>query len=512
MAAPSLAIGIGLQGKPIDRATLQMQREIGAQKAVQRKQEQALKELEPFKKTLMDLNNQAYIPVQRELLARKTAGVMKYMTDNIGRIDNYQLSTMINDLASDAATYKSDFQSLSKLRNNDKFVHLQPELEAVFTESVPENFNEKFANNPAFRPQLNQRGGLSYQVFEAKGADKFAQDFIKAEGENFFDVPRIEVIDGQKYEIRSPRQSEFPRFVNAAMSDPSVYSFEASQLFRDLTQAGNMPDVNSAEGKQQFDELLKQRIATKSQDYFNPDRYRPRPSGQGLTIINNMNPEKKGQITSLFDTDIPITYNGVPMTAPVLGSYNISDYDLTIPASSERTNIKGQKVKVGKKATYNRTGISFVVAKPKEVVVTQDEAELWNNDRLRQGFEVFLNKSKSSPGKRVYEFPSGSVIPSGLEDIANQKGVSSQPKFLAWGLDADNNWFYDNAEGVYQSAYMKESDKDKGALSQIFEAQKARLKELGGSSTAPAPAQTPTKTPAPAKGSGNLDKYKKYKR
>jgi hypothetical protein len=66
-------------------------------------------------------------------------------------------------------------------------------------------------------------------------------------------------------------------------------------------------------------------------------------------------------------------------------------------------------------------------------------------------------------------------------------------------LDGNNNWFYDNAEGVFQAAYMKESDKDKGALSQIFEAQKARLKELGGSSTAPAPAQTPTRTPAPAK-------------
>jgi hypothetical protein len=474
MAAPSLAIGIGLQGKPIDRATLQMQREIGAQKAVQRKQEQALKELEPFKKTLMDLNNQAYIPVQRELLARKTAGVMKYMTDNIGRIDNYQLSTMINDLASDAATYKSDFQSLSKLRNNDKFVHLQPELEAVFTESVPENFNEKFANNPAFRPQLNQRGGLSYQVFEAKGADKFAQDFIKAEGENFFDVPRIEVIDGQKYEIRSPRQSEFPRFVNAAMSDPSVYSFEASQLFRDLTKAGNMPDVNSAEGKQQFDELLKQRIATKSQDYFNPDRYRPRPSGQGTTFNINTGETAEGRVLAPGQTTVRINDD---YSAPLFSFYSLGDKSITIPASNKTFKLGGGRIKRTDTAIYNTIGVAYRVAADKTI--------------------------KTPLGDRTIK--EGTLVPQEELQRMVDNDIEIKPDVVAFFKSGGNNWGYDVATGALQSYFLGESKEDKDRIEIINQELNNKVQELNAikksssKKTSASPAQTPTKTPAPAK-------------
>jgi hypothetical protein len=486
MAAPSLAIGIGLQGKPIDRATLQMQREIGAQKAVQRKQEQALKELEPFKKTLMDLNNQAYIPVQRELLARKTSTIYKYLVDNMGRIDNYQVATMINDLASDAATYKSDFQSLSKLRNNPKFSHLQPDVETVFTENIPEDFNDKF-NNPSFQPKLGPRGNLVYQVFEAKGADKFAQDFIKAEGENFFDVPRIEVIDGQKYEIRSPRQSEFPRFINAAMSDPSVYSFEASQLFRDLTQAGNMPDVNSAEGKQQFDELLKQRIATKSQDYFNPDRYRPRGSGQGTTFNINMGETEEGRVLAPGQTTVRINDD---YSAPLFSFYSLGDKSITIPASNKTFKLGGGRIKRTDTAIYNTIGVAYRVAADKTI--------------------------KTPLGDRTIK--EGTLVPQEELQRMVDNDIEIKPDAVAFFKSGSNNWGYDVATGALQSYFLGESKEDKERIEMINQELNNKIQELNaikkssGKKPNPKPTPSPNPTPAPEKGSGALDKYKKYKR
>jgi hypothetical protein len=50
MALPSLAFGIGLSGKPIDRAALNLRREEGAQRAKAKEADDKRKKLEPYQK------------------------------------------------------------------------------------------------------------------------------------------------------------------------------------------------------------------------------------------------------------------------------------------------------------------------------------------------------------------------------------------------------------------------------------------------------------------------------
>jgi hypothetical protein len=114
MALPSLAFGIGLSGKPIDRAALNLQREAGAQKAKAREVEDKRKQLEPYQKLLMDVGGKAYLPFQRKLMQEKVAGVYKYLADNAENVDWSQLGNIMTDISQSAAMYQDNYKTVSK--------------------------------------------------------------------------------------------------------------------------------------------------------------------------------------------------------------------------------------------------------------------------------------------------------------------------------------------------------------------------------------------------------------
>lgn len=496
MATPSLALGIGLQGKPIDRAAFNMQREIGAQKALQRKQERELKELEPFKKQLVDLQSKAYLPAQKELLARETAKVYKYMADNIGNVDQWQLSQMVGELANRSGLYQRNYIEAEKLRNNPKYQHLQPEIEKIFSVSSPEAFNEIGSQNPIFGFSLNELGGLNIQPFEAKSAKSTAQTYINNERGRLFGEPTVETIDGIQKEVYRPREGSFEDVFNFTINDPSTFKFEQSQLFNQLAQSGNLPDLKTPEGQQQFDQMVKDKIANDIRFQLGFIDLKNIPQKRGDFIINNYPQTQNDGILQPYDTDLVVSYGGKEMPVSSYATVSLGDLKRTVPATSKTRNAKGQRVKAKTGSTYNQLGVSYVVQSPTEIVITPSDSDVWNNDELREAFSEYLVKDKSGLNKRVYRFEEGMPIPSKLEQTAVNKGVDIDARVLAWALDANNNWIYEDASGTYQSAYLKESDKDKVAIEAIKNRQKEMRDKVNASkpkrnNPAPAPTNTP---------------------
>lgn len=495
MTTPSLALGIGLQGKPIDRAAFNMQREIGAQKALQRKQDKELKELEPFKKQLIDLQSKAYLPAQKELLARETAKVYKYMADNIGNIDQWQLSQMVGELANRSGLYQRNYIEAEKIRNDPNYQHLQPEIEKIFSISSPESFNEIGAQNPVFGFSLNQLGGLNMQPFEAKAAQKTAQDFINSQRDKIFAPPTVETIDGIQKEVYRPKEGTFESVLDFTVKDPTTYRFEANNLYNQLAKSGNLPNMKTDEGKQQFDQMVKDKIANDIRSLTDFADYKNVPKKGGLTVNYYAQTQNDG-ILQPYDTDLVVSYGGKEMPVSSYATVSLGDLKRTVPATSKTRNVKGQRVKAKTGSTYNQLGVSYVVQKPTEIVITPSDSDVWNSDELREAFSEYLVKDKSGVNKRVYRFEEGMPIPSKLEQTAVNKGVDIDARVLAWALDANNNWIYEDASGTYQSAYLKESDKDKVAIEAIKNRQKEMRDKINASKPTrsnPAPINPPNK-------------------
>ena len=92
---PSLALGLGLQGKPIDRAALNLRRAEGEERAALRAQQKAQKELDPYKKRILSVGDKAYLPVHKEMMSNKVAGFWKYLSENVDNVDYQQVGNMI---------------------------------------------------------------------------------------------------------------------------------------------------------------------------------------------------------------------------------------------------------------------------------------------------------------------------------------------------------------------------------------------------------------------------------
>lgn len=465
MTTPSLALGIGLQGKPIDRAAFNMQREIGAQKALQRKQDKELKELEPFKKQLIDLQSKAYLPAQKELLARETAKVYKYMADNIGNIDQWQLSQMVGELANRSGLYQRNYIEAEKIRNDPNYQHLQPEIEKIFSISSPESFNEIGAQNPVFGFSLNQLGGLNMQPFEAKAAQKTAQDFINSQRDKIFAPPTVETIDGIQKEVYRPKEGTFESVLDFTVKDPTTYRFEANNLYNQLAKSGNLPNMKTDEGKQQFDQMVKDKIANDIRSLTDFADYKNVPKKGGLTI--NMGGETAdGEILAPGQSSVRINDN---YSAPLYSNYSLGNKELTIPAGDKTFRLGGGRITRANKATYNTVGVTYRVAKDKSFTTPQ------GNFVLREG----------------------TLVPEEELERLLQNGVDIQPDAVAFFRDANGTWGYDVATSALQSYFLGESKDDKPRIEMINKELNKKIKELNAIKRK---SSSPKKdTPAPKK-------------
>lgn len=490
MATPSLALGIGLQGKPIDRAAFNMQREIGAQKALQRKQEKELKELDPFKKQLVDLQSKAYLPAQKELLARETAKVYKYMADNIGNVDQWQLSQMVGELANRSGLYQRNYVEAEKLRNNPKYQHIQGDIEKIFTVSSPEEFNNSFSGNPAFAPQLNELGGLVMQPFEAKSAQTTAQEFINIQKDNIFGPPSVETIDGIQKEVYRPKEGTFESVLNFTIKDPTTYRFEASNLFNQLAQSGNLPDLKTPKGQQQFDQMVKEKIANDIRSLTEFADYKNVPKKGGTTFNIDLR-QGEEEIMQPTRADIPVNVAGLDLFVETAGGVAYGDQKMTLPFTSETFYTDGQQVETtGEEATYNL--ITSVMTLDKDFVVPET-------------FVLVTKDGRKQEIRKGTRFPKGHLIPKGVAESLFQAGGRFSPKIVAVAQDGSENWFYTPADMAQQSRFSKASEKNKEVVVRATREQERLnkyyrdLTKKYGNSGTPAPAPTnPPKVDTPS--------------
>jgi hypothetical protein len=283
---PSLALGIGLQGKPIDRAALNLRRAEGEERAALRAQQKAQKELEPYKRRIFAVGDKAYLPVHKEMMSNKVASTWKYLSENADNLDYQQLGNMIFDIESLSGIAQKNYNDIAKLSSNPKYAHLKEDFEALRTISNPNDINSAFQNRAGFQARIGDNGDLVYSTYENMPTETFVTQIIKNKGNDIWeevDYGKTSTVGGQKFLTVRPTKSAVESAIQESYNNPSVVMTESNQLERELAKTGNLPDLSTDKGKSEFDQQLRARIESKARNAF--DINNPIKLSKGMNIL-----------------------------------------------------------------------------------------------------------------------------------------------------------------------------------------------------------------------------------
>jgi len=464
---PSLALGLGLQGKPIDRAALNLRRAEGEERAALRAQQKAQKDLDPYKKRVFAVGDKAYLPVHKEMMSDKVAGVWKYLSENADNVDYQQLGNMIYDIESLSQVAQKNYNDIAKLSSNPKYAHLKEDFEALRTISNPNDINSAFQNRAGFQAKIGENGDLVYSTYENMPTETFVTQIIKDKGNTIWeevDTGKVSTVGGQKFVTLRPTASSVESAIQEAYNNPSVIMTESNQLERELAKTGSLPDLSTDKGKAEFDQQLRDRIEAKTRTTFDINNPNKLAKERGDINIFNQLPGDKNRTMQAVSGQIPFKIDNVQFFAKSAGGIAYGDKDSTIPFTDQTFYSNGQRANVtGQKGTYNYVGASYTLDKdytvPETIVIK-------NSD----GKKVELKKGRV--------FKKGALVPSGFENFAYENGADFSPKIIAWAEDSNGQWFYTPSDLSLQAKFMVASKDNKMLIDRTQREQKELSKKL----------------------------------
>ena len=452
MALPSLALGIGLQGKPIDRAALNLRRQEGAEKAKVRAAEALRKKREPYRKMMMELGSKAYFPFQKEIIANKSADFYNMLENSEGEPNFGEISSTFSEIANLGASYQNDYKKYSGAAANPKYNHLNSAFNALNNLPDLEAVNKYFSQNAGVEGEISEGGQINMGIYEQSPTETFVNKYINLQGDNILEPitqAQIDDVGGAEYVTRVPRSGASEDAYKFAINDKSTFFTEANKLQNQLLDAGTMPDLSTEKGNLEFQELVKGTIKEKVTQAFRFTDSKKNSSGQTININTGVTDE--GGTMQPFEVKNMVQYGSKSYPVTSFYTNNLGDNIATIPISENTKYANGKAMKSGGTAVYNQVGVSLVIAKP---------------------FTYTANGGS-------IEIPSGYVVPDGYEEQLIKAGAIVEPRVLAWGLTKNNKWFYSDKTGVVQSIFMKESAEDKQIITVVnngLEVEKERLK------------------------------------
>lgn len=495
MALPSLAFGIGLSGKPIDRAALNLQREAGAQKAKAREAEDKRKQLEPYQKMIMDIGTKSYLPFQRKIIQEKQASLWKYIADNAENVDYSQLGGMMTDLSQSAAMYQNDYKNVSKAQLDPKNSYQAPAFKILTELDNPEDINSALKNYAGMDNfGVNADNTVNFTPSPFTTVTDYSANFIKATGKSLFEnlaAGTEEAIYGGKVVTNPLKPEVYETVVQGIYKDPIQFRSSRNEYEAILRQQNQVPDFTTQKGVDQFNQGLDQYIReTSKQTLDNYTKDTLLKEGKASNFNFNMGGDGDAAgVTNPIDTEVLVKVNGVDMGANSTASYATGDLGISIPADSETYSTSGKKLnKIPKGAKYNKTGVHNVLAE---------------DFTIKNGVTLIDDNGKSVTFKTGDVFEKGTIIPDKLMNIAVQNGVKVDSKALAFFVDSGNNIGYTDITSIVQSQYSKAAANKQPAIVGIYDAQiqaRDNIKQL--QNNAKPKTTTPRKqtTPAPSGG------------
>ena len=473
MELPSLAVGIGLQGKPIDRAQLNYLREKGAEDAKVKRAAAKDKELEGYRKKLFDTGAKAMNPIDRERLRTKSAEFFKTLSETEGDLDQAAISSSLFDIQEDANRANNTYLNTQKIKYNKANIAHQEGVSIIETANTPEEANSRFKMTPGSRyASVNENGVVNMPTYTYVATPKAVNEFIKGNLQSYLNPAfegDVNKVAGKDFVTKVLKPGASEAAFAAIKNSPEMLNNAEWDYGQQLQRSGQMPDLSTPEGNAAFyagvDDFIKGQIAIN----FDPRSMDVAIGQPNVTNISIAGDEAVKGTMAPFDTDVMVKLGKEYIPIRSEGAASFGDNLATIPFSSETRYADGKRVtSTGKPAKYNFVGSSYTLDKP------------------------LVSKYGT--------FPVGYVVPKGYEqEIANLGGKFS-PKLLAWARDgATGNWFYTPSTAQNQSAFMGASKQNKEIITRVTESQEKLKEEMEQyypkSKSAPAAVKTvPTAT------------------
>jgi hypothetical protein len=485
---PSLALGIGLQGKPIDRAALNLRRAEGEERAALRAQQKAQKELEPYKRRIFAVGDKAYLPVHKEMMSNKVANTWKYLSENADNLDYQQLGNMIFDIESLSGIAQKEYNQYVKNVNNPNNSLWADELKVLGTATDPSVINDALGGGFGLSGEIAEDGSFAVQMRKAVPADMFAETIIKSEGDRLWqEVGQGEIVGKGKadYLQLRPRMGIVDEVTRDALANPDVTATEGKLLLNELSNSGRAVDLTNEAQRADFIKMRDERIAQKVRNKFDITSAERQPKGS--TFNFNMGETEQGKVLAPGRTSVRINEQ---YSAPLYSFYSLGDKSITIPATDKTFSLGGGRLVRSNTATYNTVGVTYRTSKDKTFDTPQGKITI----------------------------KEGTLVPE--EEIKRmlENGFEVKPDAVAFFKDADGQWGYDVATGALQSYFLGETKEDKQRIEMINAELNKKIEELNsikksvGSQKGSTQQSQPKSQSTQPKGESNLSKWDKNKR
>jgi hypothetical protein len=500
MELPSLAVGIGLQGKPIDRAQLNYLREKGAEEAKVKKAAVKDKELEGYRKKLFDTGAKAMNPIDRERIRTKSAEFFKTLSETEGDLDQAAVSNMLFDIQEDASRAGKTYDGIQRVKANKAYSPHQEGVSIIETATTPEEANERFKMTPGSRyASVNENGVVNMPTYAYIATPKAVNEFIKGNLQSYLNPTfqgDVNKVAGKDFVTKVLKPGASEAAFAAIKNSPEMLNNAEWDYGQQLQRSGQMPDLSTPEGNAAFDagvdDFIKGQIAIN----FDP-RSMDVGIGKPMSITNIVNTgDKTLQPGGTYATRIIAKYNNGEFEVQSPWTKSMGDEKMTIQPNITLFRTDGQPVNPTdyKDVTYNTTGVNYTLDKDytlKNTFIAKD----------RNGNDIEFKKGQV--------FKKGSLVPAGAEEGIAKEGTEFSAKPIAFGQAADGTWYYQQSAGTLQSRmaganktdredYQKGYDKQTEMQRQVNEWRKQRnaagTPGYKGATPAPAPSGKPKGT------------------
>lgn len=453
MALPSLALGIGLQGKYDykQQANLQLARERGRAKAEADAANAAAKKRAPYEKRLLNIRGEGLLPVHAKAIREKVGEALTYFEENP---EDYQgISQRIYDIDSSSKAYKNQSDLVKKTQSSSYLRGDADAVSGIMSSDDPDAIEEALSMNPSTGIRYDKASN-NFAIAPTKyiSSSTRIDNILQKGGSNYYmptNEEKIIDVNGKKYASFDLNPQVADLALNEMLTGDNLASANDDYYSHLKEKRMALPDLRTPEGLAEFENgrntFLKDQIAGELKTRgllkdVTPDK--------GWTI-NLPGQDRSGIVNAASSGDVVLKYTRFskdPQYATPQSKRAAGNFDALLANNSRTFNMN--------------TGEPIDRAQVKDVKFNE--------------MAVFYVLKKD-----YGDLKAGMIVPNSFLKQARQAGMV-EPQLLAFGLQAGTGGksIYFPVSNVALSQIMDSSPKDRPTIEALQKALEDKRKSL----------------------------------
>ncbi len=269
MALPSLALGIGLQGKYDykQQANLQLARERGRAKAEADAAAGAAKKRAPYEKRLLNIRGEGLLPVHAKAIREKVGEALTYFEENP---EDYQgISQRIYDIDSSSKAYKNQADLVKKTQSSSYLRGDADAVSGIMSSDDPDAIEESLSMNPSTGIRYDKASN-NFAIAPTKYINSSTRidNILQKGGSNYYmptNEEKIIDVNGKKYASFDLNPQVADLALNEMLTGDNLASANDDYYSHLKEKRMALPDLRTPEGLAEFENgrntFLKDQIA-----------------------------------------------------------------------------------------------------------------------------------------------------------------------------------------------------------------------------------------------------------